>query len=139
QRREVMRVGANKPTPIDIRLVCATNLPIHEMVSENTFRQDLLYRINTVEINLPPLRDRQEDVPVLADHFIKMYCKKYRKPMKTLAANTIKRLQKYRWPGNIRELQHAIERSVIMSDGNQLTPDDFFFLNQAAENQESLT
>jgi two-component system, NtrC family, response regulator HydG len=136
QRREVMRIGTNKPIPIDIRLVCATNMPIHEMVSENTFRQDLLYRINTVEIKLPPLRDRQEDIPLLTDHFIKMYCQKYRKPIKTIAANTIKRLQKYKWPGNIRELQHALERSIIMSDNNVLTPDDFFFLNQMSDNQE---
>jgi two-component system, NtrC family, response regulator HydG len=139
QRREVMRVGTNKPIPIDIRLVCATNMRIHEMVAENTFRQDLLYRINTVEINLPPLRDRHEDIPLLVDHFLKMYCQKYRKPVKTIAANTIKRLQKYKWPGNIRELQHAIERSVIMSDNNILTPEDFFFLNQAPDNPSKMS
>jgi two-component system, NtrC family, response regulator HydG len=139
QRREVMRVGTNKPIPIDIRLVCATNMRIHEMVAENTFRQDLLYRINTVEINLPPLRDRHEDIPLLVDHFLKMYCQKYRKPVKTIAASTIKRLQKYKWPGNIRELQHAIERSVIMSDNNILTPEDFFFLNQAPDNPSKMS
>jgi len=139
QRREVVRVGSNKPLPIDIRLVCATNMPIHEMVTENSFRQDLLYRINTVEINLPPLRDRVEDIPDLTAHFIKMYCQKYRKPLKIASAGAIKRLQKYKWPGNIRELQHAIERTVIMSDSDTLTPDDFFFLNQAAESQESMT
>jgi two-component system, NtrC family, response regulator HydG len=133
QRREVMRVGTNKSIPIDIRLVCATNMNIHDMVKDNTFRQDLLYRINTVELQLPPLRDRMEDIPLLAEHFIKMYSNKYRKPVKTLAANTIKRLQKYKWPGNIRELQHAIERAIIMSDGNTLSPEDFFFLNQAPE------
>jgi two-component system, NtrC family, response regulator HydG len=139
QRREVMRVGTNKHIPIDIRLVCATNMKIHEMVAENTFRQDLLYRINTVEINLPPLRDRQEDIPLLVEHFIRMYCQKYRKPRKTIAANTIKRLQKYKWPGNIRELQHAIERCVIMSDNNVLTPEDFFFLNRATDNEEKMS
>lgn len=139
QRREVMRVGSNKSLPIDIRLVCATNMPIHEMVGENSFRQDLLYRINTVEINLPPLRDRIEDIPDLTEHFIRMYCQKYRKPLKTISAGAVKRLQKYKWPGNIRELQHAIERTVIMSDNNSLTPDDFFFLNQAAENQENMS
>ena len=136
QRREVMRVGTNKPIPIDIRLVCATNMSLSEMVADNSFRQDLLYRINTVEIHLPALRDRQDDIPLLADHFIKMYCNKYRKPIKTIAANTTKRLQKYKWPGNIRELQHAIERSVIMSEGNVLTPEDFFFLNQAPDSQD---
>lgn len=133
QRREVMRVGSNKHVPIDIRLVCATNMPIHDMVKDNSFRQDLLYRINTVEIHLPALRERSEDIGLLADHFIKMYSQKYRKPVKTLAPNTIKRLQKYKWPGNIRELQHAIERSIIMSDNNMLSPEDFFFLNQAPE------
>jgi len=133
QRREVMRVGTNKSIPIDIRLVCATNMNIHDMVNDNTFRQDLLYRINTVELQLPPLRERIDDIPLLAEHFIKMYSNKYRKPVKALAANAIKRLQKYRWPGNIRELQHAIERAIIMSDGNTLSPEDFFFLNQAPE------
>lgn len=130
QRREVTRIGSNKSVPIDIRLICATNMPVYEMVAENTFRQDLLYRINTVEIHLPPLRDRQDDINLLTDHFVKVYCEKYRKPPKKVAASTYKKLQKYSWPGNIRELQHAIERAIIMSEGNNLTPDDFFFLVQ---------
>lgn len=128
QNREVTRIGSNKSVPIDIRLICATNMPIYDMVKENKFRQDLLYRINTVEIHLPPLRDRQEDIPELAEHFVKIYSQKYRKPSKTISSNALKRLQKYRWPGNIRELQHAIERAIIMSDNDALTPDDFFFL-----------
>lgn len=128
QNRKITRVGTNKPISIDIRLICATNMPIYNMVKNSEFRQDLLYRINTVELHLPPLRDRQKDIQLLADHFAEMYCKKYRKPTKTFAANTIKRLQKYTWPGNVRELQHAIERTVIMSDNNNLTPEDFFFL-----------
>lgn len=128
QNRQITRIGANKPIAIDIRLVCATNMPIYDMVKDNEFRQDLLYRINTVELHLPPLRERQEDIQLLADHFVEMYCKKYRKPLKTISANTIKRLQKYTWPGNVRELQHAIERAVIMSDSNTLSPEDFFFL-----------
>jgi len=128
QNRKITRVGTNKPISIDIRLICATNMPIYNMVKNSEFRQDLLYRINTVELHLPPLRDRQKDIQLLADHFAEMYCKKYRKPTKTFAANTIKRLQKYAWPGNVRELQHAIERTVIMSDNNNLTPEDFFFL-----------
>ncbi|MGK7396710.1 MAG: sigma-54-dependent transcriptional regulator [Candidatus Cyclobacteriaceae bacterium M3_2C_046] len=138
QRREVMRVGTNKTIPIDIRLVCATNMNIHDMVKDNTFRQDLLYRINTVEIHLPPLRDRQDDIPLLAEHFLKMYSHKYRKPVKSIAANTIKRLQKYRWPGNIRELQHALERAIIMSENNILVPEDFFFLNQAPDANDNI-
>ncbi|MCK5207238.1 MAG: sigma-54-dependent Fis family transcriptional regulator [Cyclobacteriaceae bacterium] len=128
QNRQITRIGTNKPIPIDIRLICATNMPIYDMVKDSEFRQDLLYRINTVELHLPPLRERQEDIPLLADHFVEMYSKKYRKPTKTFSTNTIKRLQKYTWPGNVRELQHAIERAVIMSDGNNLSPEDFFFL-----------
>lgn len=128
QNRQITRIGMNKPISIDIRLICATNMPIYDMVKDNAFRQDLLYRINTVELHLPPLRDRQEDIQILADHFVEMYCKKYRKPNKTFSINTVKRLQKYAWPGNVRELQHAIERAVIMSDSNTLSPEDFFFL-----------
>lgn len=128
QNRQITRIGTNKPMSVDIRLICATNMPIYDMVKDNDFRQDLLYRINTVELHLPPLRERQDDIQVLSDHFVEMYCKKYRKPVKTFSTNTIKRLQKYAWPGNVRELQHAIERAVIMSEGNTLSPEDFFFL-----------
>jgi len=135
QKREVVRIGTNKSIPVDIRLICATNMPIYEMVDESTFRQDLLYRINTVEIHLPSLRERLDDIPLLADHFIQMYCGKYRKPVKKLAPLALKKLQKYQWPGNIRELQHALERAIIMSDSNTLSPEDFFFLSQKAESK----
>ena len=141
QRREVTKIGSNKSMPIDIRLICATNMPLYDMVHENTFRQDLLYRINTVEVHLPPLRERQDDIILLTEHFVKVYCDKYRKDRKKVASSTMKKLQKYSWPGNIRELQHAIERAIIMSEGNTLMPDDFFFLvqkqdsgNETAEN-----
>lgn len=134
QQRQVTRIGSNKPLDIDIRLICATNMPVYDMVAENTFRQDLLYRINTVELHLPPLRERQDDVTVLAEHFTKVYCDKYRKPHKKLASSTLKKMTKYPWPGNIRELQHAIERAIIMSEGNILMPDDFFFLVQKTDN-----
>ncbi|PIB36301.1 sigma-54-dependent Fis family transcriptional regulator [Reichenbachiella sp. 5M10] len=130
QNRQITPIGANKVQDVDIRLICATNMPLYEMVEDTTFRQDLLYRINTVEIKLPALRERIEDIPMLADHFIKTYSKKYRKTNKKIAAATLKKLQKYHWPGNIRELQHAIERAVIMSDDNTLVPEDFFFLSQ---------
>jgi transcriptional regulator with PAS, ATPase and Fis domain len=96
------------------------------MVNEGKFRQDLLYRINTVEILIPPLRERVEDVPLLVDHFLEIYCKKYKIPMKRLNPLTIKRLEKHYWPGNIRELQHAVERAVIMSESGTLQPQDFF-------------
>lgn len=131
QNRMVTRIGENKPMPIDIRLICATNMPIHDMVGENSFRQDLLYRINTVEIKLPPLRDRIQDIPLLADHFVASYAKKYRKEISSINSEAISKLQQYNWPGNVRELQHAIERAVIMSDGKQLAAIDFFFLSGA--------
>jgi len=130
QRREVTRIGSNQSVPIDIRLICATNMPIYDMVADSSFRQDLLYRINTVEIHLPPLRERPDDIPLLAEHFTDMYASKYRKPGKKLKPPTIKKLQRYSWPGNIRELQHAIERAIIMSENDILEPDDFFFLSQ---------
>ena len=133
QQRQVTRIGSNKAVDIDIRLICATNMPVYDMVAENTFRQDLLYRINTVELHLPPLRERQDDVILLAEHFVKVYCDKYRKPHKKIAASTLKKMAKYPWPGNIRELQHAIERAIIMSEGNILMPDDFFFLVQKTD------
>jgi two-component system response regulator HydG len=138
QKREVTRIGSNQSVSVDIRLICATNMPIYEMVGENTFRQDLLYRVNTVEIHLPSLRERLDDIPLLADHFVKMYNTKYRKNIKTMAPNTTAKLQKYSWPGNIRELQHAIERAIIMSDTDILSPDDFFFLVQKPDIGQSI-
>ncbi|MCG8386896.1 MAG: sigma-54 dependent transcriptional regulator [Cytophagales bacterium] len=138
QNREITRVGANQSISVDIRLVCATNMPVHDMVNDNTFRQDLLYRINTVEINLPPLRERQEDIPLLADHFLVKYAKKYRKNVTGISEDARLRLRKYNWPGNIRELQHAIERATIMSDNDRLEAEDFFFLseNRVGSSQE---
>jgi len=137
QKREITRIGSNLQMAIDIRLICATNMPIHDMVKDNSFRQDLLYRINTVEIHLPSLRDRLEDIPLLTDHFVKSYCNKYRKNIKKLPNSTIRRLQQYHWPGNIRELQHAIERAIIMSEEDQLNPDDFFFLTQLTDSNDT--
>jgi DNA-binding NtrC family response regulator len=136
QNRKVVRLGSNKEIPIDVRLVCATNMPLYQMVNEGKFRQDLLYRINTVEIKLPSLRERTEDIEVLVEHFLDQYCKKYKLPKKRLNASTIKRLQMHHWPGNIRELQHSVERAVIMSEGTVLEPFDFF-LNETTENIET--
>lgn len=138
QKREITPIGSNKIIPIDIRLVCATNMALYEMVSENTFRQDLLYRINTVEIHLPALRERVEDIPLLAAHFLKLYAGKYRKPIKNIGSTTLKKLKSYHWPGNIRELQHAIERAVIMSDNETLGPEDFFFTQERTDAEEAL-
>ena len=133
QNRKVVRLGSVKEIPVDVRLICATNMPLYQMVEEGKFRQDLLYRINTVEITLPPLRERQEDIPLLVNHFLEMYCKKYKIPKKKLHTNTLKRLEKHDWPGNIRELQHAVERAVIMSDSNTLQPNDFFLSTQSQQ------
>ncbi|HET9486308.1 MAG TPA: sigma-54 dependent transcriptional regulator [Chryseosolibacter sp.] len=125
QSRQVTRVGANQSLPVDIRLICATNMPLHKMVQEGTFRQDLLYRINTVEIHVPPLSDRVEDIPMLAEHYLNYYAKKYHKPVRTIAPEAVDKLKRYAWPGNIRELQHAIERAVIMTDSSSLQETDF--------------
>lgn len=138
QNRVVNRLGSVKEIPIDVRLVCATNMPLYKMVEEGKFRQDLLYRINTVEINLPPLRERIEDIPLLVNHFLEIYCKKYKMPNKRLHTHTMKRLEKHHWPGNIRELQHAVERAVIMSDTNILQPSDFFLSQQQDKNNQGL-
>jgi len=126
ERKEITRVGSNKPTQVDVRLICATNNDVHQLVSAGQFRQDLLYRINTVEIHLPPLRERAEDIPILAKHFLTIYAKKYKKTLKGISAESIKKLQQYPWPGNVRELQHSIERAIIMCESDSLQPDDFF-------------
>lgn len=125
QQRTVRRVGSGKEIPVDIRLVCATNMPLYDMVQEGTFRQDLLYRINTVEVKMPALAERKDDMDLLVKYFMDMYGKKYKKPKMRIDQNTIAKLKRYHWPGNIRELQHAIERAIILADGNKLTPDDF--------------
>ncbi len=133
ERREVVRVGATRPKAIDVRLICATNNNILQMVSDNQFRQDLLYRVNTVEIHLPPLRERAGDIPLLANHYIKIYTKKYKKNIKGISTSSIKKLNLYPWPGNVRELQHAIERAIIMADSNILEPDDFILSTQPSK------
>jgi len=139
QKREVTRIGTNKSIPVDIRLICATNMNVHEMVMDNTFRQDLLYRINTVEIFLPPLRERQDDIQLLADHFLGIYSNKYRKNFTGFTPSAVQLLKHYNWPGNIRELQHAIERAIIMADGDELDSRDFFFLSAKPMNEKIAT
>ncbi|MDZ7716633.1 MAG: sigma-54 dependent transcriptional regulator [Balneolaceae bacterium] len=125
ETRKITRIGSNKPVEVDIRLICATNESIQEMVQENAFRQDLLYRINTIEIQLPPLRERTEDIPLLAEHFLTQYAQKYDKEIQTISQPAIHKLKEYSWPGNVRELQHAVERAVIMTDHSVLQPEDF--------------
>ncbi len=125
QNRKVTRIGSNKEIPVDVRLICATNMPLYEMVQQNKFREDLLYRINMVEIRVPPLRERVKDIPLLLDYFLSIYSRKYKKEgFKVLQINNTK-LAKYAWKGNIRELQHAVERAVILSDHKTLHFTDF--------------
>lgn len=123
QSRRVQRVGSAKEIPVDFRLICATNMPLNEMSVEKTFRQDLLYRINTVEVRVPPLRERTEDIQLLSDYFLKRFASKYKRPALKFDKSAIARMKSYAWPGNIRELQHAIERAVILTEGNVIHPD----------------
>lgn len=125
QNREMARIGSNEPVKFDIRLITASNADLKSMVEEKHFRQDLMYRINTIEIEVPALRNREEDIPLLARHFLISYRKKYQKSGTKLSSEVIKGLQEYDWPGNIRELQHAIERAIILSDQKNLTLADF--------------
>ncbi|MFD1255366.1 sigma-54-dependent transcriptional regulator [Mucilaginibacter terrae] len=127
QNRQVTRLGTNKAVDINIRLICATNIPLQELANENKFRKDLIYRINTVEITMPPLRKRSNDVPLLARHFAKIYASKYLKPTVDFSNAALQKLQSYNYPGNVRELQYTIERAVIMAEDALLQPDDLIF------------
>lgn len=126
QTRRVTPVGSTTEIPVDIRLISATNKNLTRMVAESQFRQDLLYRMNTIEIELPPLRERPEDVEDLARYFLDLYCRKYNKGGLKLQEEALDKLRKNPWPGNIRELQHAIEKAVILSESETLGAGDFF-------------
>lgn len=127
QSHRVTRVGSSRAVDVDVRVISATNMSLAGLIKSGKFREDLLYRINTVEIPLPPLRDRGGDIPLLAGHFLAVYARKYRKPLKGLTSSALNKLNAYHWPGNVRELQHAIERAVIMSSSTSLKPADFSF------------
>jgi DNA-binding NtrC family response regulator len=127
QTRVIARVGDNKSIKIDARLISATNMQLAKMIGEGKFREDLLYRINTIHIDLPPLRERLEDIPFLAQHFLSNFRAKYKKSNLTIKKSTLERMQKHPWPGNIRELEHTIEKAVIMATGEVITPDDLMF------------
>jgi DNA-binding NtrC family response regulator len=125
EQRQVTPVGATRPVPIDVRLLSATNLPLDQLGREEVFRQDLLYRINTVELHLPPLRERAEDIPTLVEHFIGIYARKYAMPRRRVSPEALRRLQSYAWPGNVRALRHAVERAMILAAGEVLEAEDF--------------
>jgi DNA-binding NtrC family response regulator len=133
ERREVRPVGSEKAEPIDVRVICATNRAPEQLNDENLFRQDLLYRINTVEILLPPLRQRREDIPLLLEHFIGVYAEKYNLPAKRSSAAALEGLMSHAWPGNVRALRHAVERAIILSEGPMLEIRD---LSPAATGQD---
>ena len=125
QNRVIVRVGSNKTIPVDIRLVCATNCNLDQMVADGLFREDLLYRINTIHVQVPPLREREGDVLVLADFYLKKFTSKYAKPGLKINQAAQEKIMAYPWPGNVRELLHTMERAVILSEGNVLKPTDF--------------
>jgi DNA-binding NtrC family response regulator len=132
QDRKTTRVGSAQARPVDVRVICATNQDLYALVQQRAFRQDLLYRINTIEIRLPPLRERIDDIALLAEHFLRQFAAKYGRPAAGFSAALLREMKRYHWPGNIRELQHAVERAVIMSTGDKLEPEDFFFRPAAA-------
>jgi DNA-binding NtrC family response regulator len=127
QNRYVVRVGSNKQIAIDIRLICATNCDLMQMVNEGRFREDLLYRINTILIEVPPLRDRVDDIPILANYFLRVDSERYGKGAMKMSTHALEKLANHDWPGNVRELQHSIEKAVIMSDSQVLNSSDFVF------------
>ena len=124
QNRELIRVGDNRPVPINIRLITATNRPLKKMISEGSFREDLFYRLNTVAIEVPPLRERKEDIIQLANYFLEQYSRKYDKLGLFISGKAQERLQEYLWPGNVRELKHTMERAVILGKNTALRPED---------------
>jgi len=136
QNRQVSRLGSNTPIPVNIRLITATNVPLSELGSEQRFRKDLIYRINTVEITVPPLRERENDILPIANHFIQIYTAKYQKRELKLSEQAKNKLMRYNYPGNVRELQYAVERAVIMADGDILNDEDIVFSPIEQKTQE---
>ncbi len=126
ENRQITRIGSNQPVPVDIRLICATNKNIDNMVKDGLFREDLLYRINTIQIELPPLRERGNDIIILAEFFLRRFVQKYNKPEMRINQHALDKLMSYSWPGNIRELQNAIEKAVILSESPVIKPEDLY-------------
>ena len=139
ERREISRIGSTQVTPIDVRLLCATHADIHTEVAEGRFREDLLYRINTIEITIPPLRERGEDIILLAEHFLATYAHKYNKVVKELNRDARQRLLRHTWPGNVRELMHAVERAVLLAKGSSLCAQDFVLKDSSRRTSQTQT
>ncbi|HET7360310.1 MAG TPA: sigma 54-interacting transcriptional regulator, partial [Salinimicrobium sp.] len=129
QNRHITPLGSNESIPVDIRLICATNLQLSDLADENKFRKDLIYRINTVDIIVPPLRERGPDVSLLSRHFLKLYAEKYAKEVFSLDESFLKKLKNHSFPGNVRELQYVLERAVIMAEKENLSDKDLVFSN----------
>ncbi len=138
QNREITKVGSNSPISIDIRLVCATNSNLSEMVANGTFREDLLYRLNTIHIEVPPLRDRDGDISVLANFYLEKFAYKYGKHSLKMSKTAQEKLNDYHWPGNIRELRHTIERAVILSEEEVIKPLDFLLQSKSVASIDPL-
>lgn len=129
QSRQITKVGTNDPVNVDVRIICATNCNLQNLVKDGAFREDLLYRINTVELTIPPLRERPDDIPLLVKHYLNSFSKKYQKIISAIDKKVEEHLQRHHWPGNVRELQHAIERAVIMNESGYFSVSDFQFLS----------
>ncbi|OFX89380.1 MAG: sigma-54-dependent Fis family transcriptional regulator [Bacteroidetes bacterium GWF2_33_16] len=134
QTKTITRLGSTQSKKIDFRLICATNKPLNQMVQEGSFREDLFFRINTVQIEIPPLRNRKTDILPLCEYFLAQHTKKYNKPQMILSKSALTKLQNYLWPGNVRELKHVIERAVILNTHSHLKPEDFVF-SESIENK----
>lgn len=137
QEKQITRLGSNKPIDVDIRLITASNKSIEKLINEGSFREDLYFRINTIEITIPPLRERREDIILIAEFYLKKYREKYEKPQLKLTQSAIEKLNDYHWPGNVRELKHSIEKAVILCNSNNLSTEDFFFKSYFEPIEES--
>jgi DNA-binding NtrC family response regulator len=137
QNRYIVKVGSNKQIPVDIRLISATNCDLMQMMKEGRFREDLFYRINTIMIEVPPLRDRVDDIPILANYFLRVNCERYGRSGLKISTHALEKLSNHLWPGNVRELQHSIEKAVIMSDSQVLKPSDFVFSSTSRSTMQS--
>ena len=135
QTRQIIRVGSNRPIAVDIRLICATNRNLFSDVENGIFREDLFYRINTIQIEVPPLRNRKEDIPGLAAFFLRRFAAKYNKPGVTLSKGAIAKKQEYPWPGNVRELEHTIEKALILLDNKVIDSSALFFRSQTMDDK----